>query len=64
MIDLEHANKEIARRKANGRLLAKKFPELKGLGWFEFTQKLPIELVELDYITAREMWETLKDGGM
>ena len=37
-------------------MLAKKFPELKGLEWVDFLRQLPIKL---DFITANEIWEEL-----
>lgn len=49
----------IKERSNNGRLLAKKFPELRGLSWKEFYRKLPMEL---DFITANEMFEELNNN--
>jgi len=47
---------EITERSKRGYLLASKFPELKGLSWEEFLLKLP---VDLDFITANQMFEAL-----
>ncbi len=52
----EESKQEIGRRGRNGYLLAKKFPELRGLTWTKFLKKLPIDL---DFITANEMFEAL-----
>ena len=46
----------IQNRTSSGKLLAKKFPELKGLSWKKFQEKLPMEL---DFITANEMFKAL-----
>jgi hypothetical protein len=46
----------IKERSNAGKLLAKKFPELKGLTYSEFLMKLPIEL---DFITSCEMYEAI-----
>jgi hypothetical protein len=46
----------IAGRSSNGKKLAKKFKELKGLAWNKFMEKLPMEL---DFITAHEMFQEL-----
>ena len=46
----------IGKRTANAKLLAKKFPEFRGLSYSEFSEKLPIEL---DFITSCEMFEAL-----
>lgn len=43
-------------RQKNGKMLAKKFPELKGLSWKKFIEKLPMGL---DFITANEMFKAL-----
>ena len=43
-------------RISNGKKLAKKFPELKGLSFNKFMEKLPMEL---DFITASEMHKEL-----
>ncbi len=43
-------------RSNNGEKLAKKFKELKGLSFSEFMDKLPMEL---DFITANEMFRAL-----
>jgi hypothetical protein len=47
---------EISQRSSNGQLLAKKFPELKGLSYQEFLLKLPINV---DFITGCEMYDAL-----
>ncbi len=47
---------EIERRSLNGKKLAKKFPELKGLSYEKFMEKLPIDL---DFITSCEMYDEL-----
>lgn len=52
----EFIDDTIEERINNGKLLANKFPELKGLSFTEFMDKLPIEL---DFITANEMYDEL-----
>ena len=48
--------KTINKRNQNASKLAKKFPELKGLSFEEMLEKIPIEL---DFITANELYEKL-----
>ena len=47
---------EISHRSSVGKLLAKKFPELKGLTYGEFVLKCPLDL---DFITGCEMFDEL-----
>jgi len=49
---------EIERRTKAGCLLAKKFPELRGLSFDEFLEALPLDL---DFITTHEMYEALQE---
>lgn len=48
--------KIIEERTNNAKKLAKKFPELKGLSWTEFQEKLPMSL---DFITMSEMFDAI-----
>ena len=45
---------EIKRRTENAKKLADKFPELKGLSFDQFIEKLPMEL---DFVTLSEMYD-------
>lgn len=57
MFDIENmADNVIAERTESAQELAKKFPELKGLSWMEFLEKLPMPL---DFITASEMYDAI-----
>ena len=49
-------DKIIEERTKNAKVLAKKFPELKGLSFGDFCEKLPMEL---DFVTTAEMFEVL-----
>lgn len=52
------ALEEIERRTNAGKELASRFPELKGVSFAEFLEKCPLDL---DFITANEMYEALQD---
>lgn len=56
MMSKDPIGEEIKRRTSNAKLLAKKFPELKGLTYKEFLRQLPIDL---DFVTSSEMYEEL-----
>lgn len=55
-----HPNEIVAIRKLNGQQLAQKFPELKRDSFEEFVENLYDAGLELDFITANEMFEALK----
>ena len=50
------ADKIIKERTSRGKILAKKFKELKGLSYVKMLEKLPMEL---DFITSHEMHQEL-----
>lgn len=58
--DFDSFVKEVmAGRKKMGQNLAKHYSKLKGLSFAEFIEKIPPELVDLDFITMSEMYNAL-----
>lgn len=56
---LGFVEQEITRREQMGKLLAEKFPELRGLSYDEFLEKCPL-VSDLDFITLYEMYKALQ----
>ena len=52
---------EIERREAQGRELAKRFPELKGLSFIDFLHKIRQAGLGLDFIRENAMHEALNE---
>lgn len=52
-------DEEIRRRTERGKQLAKRYPDLKGLGYPAFLNRILDELPDMDFITSSEMYDAL-----